>query len=79
MTATALKKELNKAIDITDDITLLEAVYAIFNRNPAMFEYELSPEQLSVAEERRKLYKKGKLKSISMAEIKKKALQRIKK
>jgi hypothetical protein len=79
MTATTLKKVLHKAIDNTEDTILLEAVYAILNRNPAMYEYELSTEQLSVVEERRKLYKKGKLKSVSMSDIKKKALQRIKK
>lgn len=79
MTTTALKKELHKAIDTTNDASLLEAVYTILNKASTLHEYELTDEQLHLVEERKKLYKQGKLKVVTMTEIKKKALQRIKK
>ena len=70
MTTTTLKKELHKAIDTTNDASLLEAVYTILNKASNLKEYELTGEQLQLVEERRKLYKQGKLKVVSMEEIK---------
>ncbi len=79
MTTKTLKKELHKAIDITEDANLLEAVYTILNRKPALYDFELTKEQQDLIDTRQKQFKEGKLKTISLQQIKTKALQRLKK
>ena len=76
MTTPVLKKQLHKAIDLTDDSTLLEAVYNILSRKPAFYDFELSPEQEKLVESRKKLFKDGKLKTVSLSAIRKKVLKK---
>jgi hypothetical protein len=73
MTTSSLKKELHKVIDMTEDTILLEAIYTLLNSKSIS---DLSPEQYSLVEERRQSYKKGKIKTVSLAEVRKKATLR---
>ena len=69
MTATALKKELHKAIDIIEDESFLKAVYTIMNEK--IYDYDLTSEQWTEIEKRRKLYKSGKSQTYTWEEAKK--------
>ena len=77
MSTLTLKKQLHKTIDNIEDSVLLEAVYEILNRVPNLHEYNLTTEQQKLVDTRRKLLKEGKLKTISLSDIRKKALQKI--
>lgn len=72
MTATALKKELHKAIDEVTDHVILEAVYAILNKSIAAGSRKIQPFSLEEFYARnaqsQKEIKKGKL--INNSEIK---------
>ena len=71
MTATALKKELIKAIDNINDAGFLQAVYTIVNEKSHEHGHDLSAEQWTEIERRRKAYKSGKSKTYSWDETKK--------
>lgn len=77
MTATALKKELHKAIDIIEDESFLKAVFTIINEK--QYSYDLSPEQWTEVEKIQKNHKSGKSKSYSWDEVKKYAKAKLKK
>ncbi len=67
----SIKKELIKAIDSIYDANFLQAVYTIVNEKSREDEYELSAEQWSEIENRRKDYKGGKSKTYTWEETKK--------
>lgn len=77
MTALALKKRIHKAIDLTSDESILEAVYTILNKTNSSF--EISDEDLKLIENRKKLYLKGELGAVSLKDIRKKASKHLKK
>lgn len=77
MTALALKKQIHKAIDLTSDESILEAVYTILNKTNSSF--EISDADLKLVENRKKQYLKGELGTVSLKEIRKKASKHLKK
>lgn len=77
MTALALKNQIHKAVDLTSDTSILEAIYTILNKTHSSV--ELSDEDWKLVESRKKQFLNGELKSVSLKDIRKKALQRIKK
>ena len=79
MTATALKKELYKAISNIEDGPFLQAVYTIINDKRREQEYDLSPEQWTEIEHVQKEHKAGKSKNYSWEEVKGYAKSKLKK
>lgn len=79
MTATALKKELHKAIDTISDSKFLEAVYTIINEKTREEEYGLTADQWKEIDHRVKLHKTGKSKSYTVDETMKYLKSRLKK
>lgn len=77
MTALALKKQIHKAIDLTSDESILEAVYTILNKTNSSF--EISATDLKLIESRKKQYLKGELGTVSLKDIRKKASVHLKK
>ena len=77
MTSLALKKQIHKAIDLTSDESILEAVYTILNKTNSSF--EISNVDLKMVESRKKLFLKGELTSVSLKDIRKKASKHLKK
>jgi hypothetical protein len=77
MTALALKKQIHKAIDLTSDESILEAVYTILNKINSSF--EISEADLKLIESRKKQYLKGELGTVSLKDIRKKASKHFKK
>jgi hypothetical protein len=77
MAALALKKQIHKAIDLTSDESILEAVYTILNKTNSSF--EISATDLKLIESRKKRYLKGELGTVSLKDIRKKASTHLKK
>jgi len=77
MAKTALKKKIYECIDLIDDDKVLEAVYTILNAHTFENEYELSSEDIKIIEERRKSIIKGKEKTYTVSEVKKKILKNL--
>lgn len=77
MTSLALKKQIHKAIDLTSDESILEAVYTILNKTNSSF--DISDIDLKLIETRKKQFLKGELGSISLKDIRKKASKYLKK
>ncbi|MBI3520305.1 MAG: hypothetical protein HY062_13240 [Bacteroidetes bacterium] len=77
MTALALKKQIHKAIDLTSDESILEAVYTILNKTNSSF--DISDHDLKLIESRKKQFLKGELGSVSLKDIRKKASKQLKK
>jgi len=77
MTVLALKKQIHKAIDLTSDESILEAVYTILNKTNSSF--KISDDDLKLIENRKKQFLKGELNSVSLKDIKKKASKHLKK
>jgi hypothetical protein len=77
MTTAALKREIQKTIENINDNHLLEAVYTILNNATNYTNYELSREDMNIVEERKRNYKAGKMKTYSVAEVKKKILKNL--
>ena len=77
MTALALKKQIHKAIDLTSDESILEAVYTILNKTNSSF--DISDADLKLIESRKKQYLKGELGTVSLKDIRKKASKHLKK
>lgn len=77
MAALALKKQIHKAIDLTSDESILEAVYTILNKTNSSF--EISATDLKLIESRKKRYLKGELGTVTLKDIRKKASTHLKK
>ena len=78
MTASALKKEIQKVIENINDTHLLEAVYTVLN-NTVSNSFEISKRDMYIVEARKKKYKNGQLKTYTVAEAKKKILKNLRK
>ena len=72
MTASALKKEINKAISNLDDEQFLQAIYTILNNRLNKEEYVFSKEEKEELDKRKTNYKLGKTKVYTVAEVRKK-------
>ncbi len=70
MTATALKKELIKAIGNINDAGFLQAVYTIVNDRNQKKEYDLSEEQWAEIERRKKNTGAGKARRLPGQKLK---------
>ncbi|CAN5364866.1 hypothetical protein BH09BAC5_BH09BAC5_12950 [soil metagenome] len=81
MKSTSLKKQLHKSIDAMPDESFLKAVYAMFQTYASSYEsaYELSASEKAILDKERKLYKSGKGKNYSVAEVRKLVLSGLKK
>jgi hypothetical protein len=79
MKAVAIKQEMHRAIDIIADKDFLKAVNKILNDKSKEYEYEFSDEEKEELEHLQQLYRSGKSKSTTMAEIRKKANSTLKK
>lgn len=77
MTNATLKKEIHKVIDNIDDNQVLEAVFTLLNVSRPQSDYELSENDIKIIEERRSNYKKGKTKTYTVSEVKKKILKNL--
>jgi hypothetical protein len=77
MTNATLKKEIHKVIDNIDDNQVLEAVFTLLNVRRPQSDYELSENDIKIIEERRSNYKKGKTKTYTVSEVKKKILKNL--
>ncbi len=76
MTTITIKKQLHHAIDVIEDKDFLKAVYLILNEKSKEYDYELSSEDKKELDELEKLNKAGKLKSVTLAQIRKEAQSR---
>lgn len=79
MKAIAIKKEMHHAIDVIEDKDFLKAVYVILNEKSKEYDYNLSDDDKKELDELDKQNKAGKLKSVSLAQIRKEAYSRVKK
>ncbi len=81
MTTITLKKQLHKAIDETPDSVFLEAIYLLFKQynGKNILDYELSAKDKAVLDEQKRMHNEGKTKSYSVAEVRKRAIARLKK
>jgi len=77
MTTASLKRKIHKVIDGIDDNRLLEAVFILLNSNIQDYSHALSESDIKIIEERRSNYKKGKTKTYTMSEVKKKILKNL--
>ena len=72
MTTTALKSNINKALENIDDAKFLKAVFEIVSSKVESHEfYELTKEQKAMLDEREKEYKQGKGSNYTWEETKK--------
>ena len=79
MKAIAIKKEMHHAIDVIEDKDFLKAVYVILNEKSKEYDYNLSDDDKKELDELDKQNKAGKLKSATLAQIRKEASSRAKK
>jgi hypothetical protein len=79
MTTITIKKQMHHAIDVIEDKDFLKAVYLILNEKSKEYDYELSNEEKKELDELEKLNKAGKLKSVTLAQIRKEAHRRTRK
>lgn len=79
MTTNILKSELTKAIAEIDDKSLLELLYKIINQTEKIesIDEELSNDDWEIIEKRRKDLKAGTAKSVTMAEIRNGAKEKL--
>jgi hypothetical protein len=79
MTTNILKSELTKAIAEINDKSLLELLYKIINQTEKIksIDEELSNEDWEIIESRRKDLKAGTAKSVTMAEIRNSAKEKL--
>ncbi len=77
MTTTALKKKIHQCIDHIEDNKILEAVYTIINGHASHDNFELSVSDIKIIEARKKAVKKGKEKTYTVAEVKRKILKNL--
>jgi len=74
MKAIAIKKEMHHAIDVIEDKDFLKAIYVLLNDKSKEYDYELTDEDKKELDELKKQNKSGKLKSVTLAQIRQKAL-----
>ena len=79
MTTTAIKKEMHHAIDVIDDKDFLKAIYVLLNDKSKEYDFELIDSDKKELDVLKKQNKAGKLKSVSLAQIRKEAYSRVKK
>jgi len=79
MKAIAIKKEMHHAIDVIEDKDFLKAVYVILNEKSKEYDYNLSDDDKKELDKLEKQNKAGKLKSVTLAQIRKEAYSRVKK
>jgi hypothetical protein len=79
MKAIAIKKEMHHAIDVIEDKDFLKAVYVILNEKSKEYDYDLSDNDKKELDHLEKQNKAGKLKSVTLAQIRKEAYNRVKK
>lgn len=79
MTTTAIKKEMHHAIDVIDDKDFLKAIYVLLNDKSKEYDFELTDSDKKELDVLKKHNKAGKLKSVSLAQIRKEAYSRVKK
>ncbi len=79
MTTTAIKKEMHHAIDVIDDKDFLKAIYVLLNDKSKEYDFELTDNDKKELDLLKKQNKAGKLKSVSIAQIRKEAYSRVKK
>lgn len=77
MTTNILKTELTKAIAGIDDKSFLEALYTIVHNKVEPFEYELSDEDVKIIEARQRDFKAGKIKGMTMGDVRKKVMKKL--
>ena len=73
MKAIAIKKEMHHAIDIIEDKDFLKAIYVLLNDKSKEYDYDLTDEDKAELDDLKKQNKAGKLKSVSLAQIRKNA------
>lgn len=76
MKAIAIKKEMHHAIDIIEDKDFLKAIYVLLNDKSKEYDYDLTDEDKAELDDLKKQNKAGKLKSVSLAQIRKNAHSR---
>lgn len=79
MKAIAIKKEMHHAIDVIEDKDFLKAVYVILNEKSREYDYELSDDDKVELDSLKKQNKAGKLKSVSIDQIRKNAYSKARK
>lgn len=79
MKAITIKKEMHHAIDVIEDKDFLKAVYVILNEKSKEYDYNLSDDDKKELDELEKQNKAGKLKSVTLVQIRKEAYSRVKK
>jgi len=76
MKAIAIKKEMHHAIDVIEDKDFLKAIYVLLNDKSKEYDYELTDDDKKELDELKKQNKAGKLKSVTLAQIRQKALSK---
>ena len=79
MKAIAIKKEMHHAIDVIEDKDFLKAIYVLLNEKSKEYDYELTDEDKKELDDLKKQNKAGKLKSVSLAQIRKNAYSKSRK
>lgn len=77
MTTATLKKRINQAIDKIEDEAFLNAIYTIISSNSGLSDYTFTKDDIQILEERRKKYLSGKAKTITVAEVRKRAIKNL--
>jgi hypothetical protein len=76
MKAIAIKKEMYHAIDVIEDKDFLKAIYVLLNDKSKEYNYELSDVDKKELDDLKKQNKAGKLKSVTLSQIRKEALNK---
>ncbi len=77
MTTTILKNEITKALSDINDKSFLEGLYTIINAHADKLAFELSDENWREIEGRKRDYKSGKLKGLTMVDVRKKVMKKL--
>jgi hypothetical protein len=70
---------MHHAIDVIDDKDFLKAIYVLLNDKSKEYDFELTDSDKKELDVLKKQNKAGKLKSVSLAQIRKEAYSRVKK
>ncbi len=73
MKAIAIKKEMHHAIDVIEDKDFLKAIYVLLNDKSKEYDFDLTDEDKTDLDNLKKQNKAGKLKSVTLAQIRKNA------
>lgn len=77
MTALALKKEITNAIMSIKDEAFLQALHTIVKNKNAAFDFEFNDDEKKLLDQRKSLYKSGKIKTYTPAQVKKKLMRHL--